>query len=253
MSGQFLYFIVVEGNKDLLKEEIKFFYKNFTLSFSKGQFITYKNNGSRLTATQIQNLPIVFALDWGESIFPLNEDFINSKLLSTEIPLLPANAPSRAYLKIKQALAKFPVNEQNANWIEFGSSPGGASLYLLENFNQVVGVDPAEMDEVCLKNSNFTHLQKPIQNISKEDFNDTNYQYVASDLNLNPKQAIEEVLRVTTFFEQVRCIYMTVKMVKANHVKLIKVFENMFKEKKFKTIKAQLSSHRREFLIYAYK
>ena len=78
---------------------------------------------------------------------------------------LPEVAPSRAYLKIAQACSRFKItSNKKLNWIEFGSSPGGASYYLLENFNKVVGVDPAQMDSLCLNNNKFiqlNHLNPP--------------------------------------------------------------------------------------------
>jgi predicted rRNA methylase YqxC with S4 and FtsJ domains len=255
MENQFIYFVVVKGNKDLLKKEIQEFYPYLTPSFSKGDFLTYKNTKEAMSKSEVERLPIIFALEWGINSGDLSQEYIDEKLKAQEYESAPDQAPSRAYLKIAQACEKFEIQpDKNLNWIEFGSAPGGASYYLLQNFGKVVGVDPGDMDEICLKDNNFTHLKVPIQNLNKKDFPKLKYDWVASDLNLNPNQSIREVVRLASEFKDVQGIFMTVKIVKPEHIEIINKFKKKFRQAGFKKIKnVQLPAHRREFLMFAYK
>lgn len=252
--SQFIFFLTHNGNKDLLKEEIRLFHRELTPSFSKKGFLTYKNNGTSLSQNQIQGMNMAFAIEWGESIEKLESEFINSKLdLQKSTISLPENAPSRAYLKIAEACEKFniPANPK-LNWIECGSSPGGASLYLLNNFYKVYGVDPGKMNSVCTTNPNFVHIQEAVQKVNLKYFRNTPIHWITSDLNLNPSQAIAEVLRLSKSHKRsLLGILMTIKMVKLEDVELIPKFEKMFRDFGFKKIeRAQLPSHKREFLLY---
>lgn len=67
---------------------------------------------------------------------------------------LPAEAPSRAWLKLEQALVwaewdlKSKLSGKTA--LELGCSPGGATYALLQHGVRVVGVDPGPMNERVL-------------------------------------------------------------------------------------------------------
>ncbi len=254
-ENQFIYFVCVNGNKQLLKKEIELFHKDLSPSFSMGDFLTYKNKGESLSLNQLESMTFSFALDWGINEIELKkeiiEDFVNKRQVMID---LPSAAPSRAYLKIAEACKKYDVDSNNnLNWIEFGSGPGGASFYLLNNFNKVVGIDPGDMDPICLDNNNFTHIKKPIQSTLWEDMPKMEVDWIASDMNINPKQAIKEVLRhAKGCHKNLKGVFMTIKMVKTDHVKLIPDFEQMFIDFGFSTVvKSQLPSHKKEFLIFA--
>jgi len=254
--NQFLYFVCVNGNKDLLKKEIELFYPSLVPSFSKGDFLTYKNLGKNYSLKEIENFQFAFALDWGINDGDLSQDAIEARLSVQKSKInLPEEAPSRAYLKIAEAYKRFSLqSDANINWIEFGSAPGGASFFLLNNFGALTGVDPGKMDDICLDNIMYEHLSVPIQNLSQEELPNRPVHYIASDLNLNPKQAIKEVIRLSKKYRMLKGIFMTIKMVKVEHVKLIPEFVKMFEDAGHEnSIKVQLPSHRREFLIYAPK
>jgi 23S rRNA (cytidine2498-2'-O)-methyltransferase len=67
---------------------------------------------------------------------------------------LPPDAPSRAWLKMEQALVFARLDKPGAlrgkTALELGSAPGGASLSLLQHGVTVFGVDAAEMDRRVL-------------------------------------------------------------------------------------------------------
>ena len=250
--NQFIYFVTVLGNQDLLKKELELFHPHLKLSFSKKNFLTFKNTGRPYTKEKLEQLSFCFALDWGLNEGGITNDLIDSKLKICQFDDQPSEAPSRAYLKIKHGIEKSNIEiPSDANWIEFGCAPGGAIYYLLKNYNKVVGVDPAQMDQICLSNKNFIHIKKPIQNLTHSDLEGVDFHFVASDLNLNPNQAIKEVLRLSEKFKNLSAIFMTIKMVKTEHVELIPKFLRYF-ERHFEDVKQlQLASHKREFLIIA--
>lgn len=254
--NQFIYFVCVNGNKDLLKKELEVFYPNLTPSFSKGDFLTYKNKDKDYSKKELESMQFAFALDWGINDGDLSKDAIEAKLTVQKSKInLPKEAPSRAYLKLAEACKLFSIKaDTSINWIEFGSAPGGASFFILNNFGALTGVDPGKMDDICLDNLMYEHLSVPIQNLSQEELPDKPVHYIASDLNLNPKQAIKEVIRLSKKYRMLKGIFMTIKLVKVEHVKLIPEFIKLFKDVGYENCtKVQLPSHRREFLIYASK
>jgi 23S rRNA (cytidine2498-2'-O)-methyltransferase len=81
---------------------------------------------------------------------------------------LPADVPSRAWLKMEQALLYAGLDEPEALRgkvaLEIGSAPGGASLSLLQHGVTVFGVDSAEMDARVLNfkspdGAHFVHFK----------------------------------------------------------------------------------------------
>ena len=222
MSDQFIFFCVNVGNEKLLKEEVKNFYPELTLSYSRKGFLTFKNLGVLYDLVTISQLHSTFATRVGISLgkaspedilekvisscdnleiqlekciihsFSINTDYIldannifkkevngysaNEKLVydiislsSTEIWFgvhtvakgitrfpnshveidVPDNAPSRSYLKLAQLVELYSLKLRRVDsCLDFGSSPGGASLYLLSKGCKVWGIDTARMSSV---------------------------------------------------------------------------------------------------------
>ena len=163
---------------------------------------------------------------------------------------LPEKSPSRAYLKMAEAHCLFNISiTENQKWLELGSAPGGASYFLLENKALVWGNDPAEMSLLCLSNKNFTHIKKPVQHIKPEEI-PSDIEWVSVDLNLNPKQSLAEVFRISKDFRFLRGILVTVKIVNLDHVDYIQDNINWARDRGFDhVIATQLPSHKREYLL----
>ena len=254
MNEQYLYFICLKGNKDILKKEISLNFPDFTPSFSQKEFLTYKNKGQKLNVEDIKRLEIAFALDWGESIGKLEKEFIEKKLkFQVSSFELPDEAPSRAYLKIAETCEALNIHsDSKINWIEFGSAPGGASLYLLNHFGSIYGVDPAKMKNICLEHKNYTHSSKPIQNLSQEELPE-DVDYIASDLNVNPKQGIKEVIRLSKKYKNnLKGVFYTFKLIKMEHLKILAEYKEMMEGMGYsKVFFKQLPSHKRETLLIA--
>jgi hypothetical protein len=79
--------------------------------------------------------------------------------------VLPAEAPSRAYMKIEEAIATLGIPMlAGETAVEIGSAPGGAAFALLERGLKVCGVDPCFPADrshapIVLKSKNFTEVR----------------------------------------------------------------------------------------------
>lgn len=162
--------------------------------------------------------------------------------------------PSRAYYKIKEAFIltkKFYNNALIKNAIEFGSAPGGATLFLLENGYNVTGIDPAEMDTNILQNSNFNFIKKPIQFVSPKDVSQNNDVLIV-DVNLNPKFVLNECLRLKD--SNWKYAYITLKFNDPKLIKRIPEYQKLIKKIGFKNIHfLQLPFHKKEILAFCTK
>lgn len=101
---------------------------------------------------------------------------------------LPPEAPSRAWLKMEQALAWLGVENdlQGKVILELGSSPGGSSWSLLSRGATVYGVDTGAMDERVLAHPQFHHLRISAGDLLPKMLPDQ-VDILASDMNLEPR------------------------------------------------------------------
>ncbi|MEZ6094981.1 MAG: SAM-dependent methyltransferase [Pirellulaceae bacterium] len=100
--------------------------------------------------------------------------------------------PSRAYYKLAEAIlwSQIPIRK-NDLCIELGSSPGGATLRLLELGAQVFAVDPAEMDEEVLESQGVMHLRMRSKDVPKKDVQGA--RWLVADLNVAPNYTLDSV------------------------------------------------------------
>jgi 23S rRNA (cytidine2498-2'-O)-methyltransferase len=271
MESQFLFFITNIGNESLLKEEIKLKHPQLNPSYMRKGFMTFKNTGKIFKLQDLAQMQFAFARIWGECLGK-NEKFPDANfehsLSETEIwygitpkdfkqeefdkLTMPIESPSRAYMKIKEVVTYFELDLKQINAaLELGSAPGGASLYLLEQGLKVYGVDPAEMHEICLQDSNFTHIKKPIQYLMGEDFYHADINLVLVDMNLSPDQSIKETLRVCTpLKETLHTLILTVKITKPSFISKIPDYIMWLKKFGFKNVHyAQMPCHKQEFVL----
>jgi 23S rRNA (cytidine2498-2'-O)-methyltransferase len=107
MSEQFLFFCTNIGSEKFLKEEIKIFYPELTLSYSRKGFLTFKNKGKLYDKDSISQLQVVFATRSGiclgkatpdklldslidsleELSIPINKCIVHSFAINTDINL----------------------------------------------------------------------------------------------------------------------------------------------------------------------
>lgn len=327
MTDQFVFFCVNIGNENLLKEEIKKFYPELTLSYSRKGFLTFKNKGVKYDFDTISQLIVTFATRSGiclgkagpeefrftvtdkfeelglniddcmihnysistkysfEAAFDFGVDInkysADGKLVLNIISLgekeiwfglhrvskgitrypnahveikLPKSSPSIAYLKIAEAVELFALKfTSKDSWLDFGCSPGGSSLYLLESGSRVWGIDTSNVDESILSHKNFKFIKSSVQDLSQEQLPDSEIHWVHSDLNLNPDQAIKEVLRLCKKYNRsLKGIVFTIQIVKAEYIQRIEDFEDIFYGWGFSTmISRQVPSHKNEYVLIA--
>lgn len=118
--------------------------------------------------------------------------------------VLPPEAPSRAYLKLEEALCwSHAVLKPGDVAVEIGSAPGGASYALLKRGLNVIGIDPAEMDRRVteFKGSGgevrFHHIRQPVASVAREALPDS-VQWLLLDMNVAPSITLYQVDRLAT-------------------------------------------------------
>lgn len=175
--------------------------------------------------------------------------FPNSKV---EIEV-PNEAPSKGYLKLAEIVSLYAIKLYRGDlWLDFGTSPGGAAYYLLKNGCKVVGIDPAKTNSVVMNDRNYTHISKSVQDLSQEELPE-DVRWVHADININPKQAIKEVLRLIKKYNRtLKGIIFTVQVVKEDQIKNIEAFEDQFYDWGFHNIISRhVPAHKKEYVIIA--
>jgi 23S rRNA (cytidine2498-2'-O)-methyltransferase len=165
---------------------------------------------------------------------------------------LPSEAPSRAYLKMKEALAwsRAPVRSNDVA-VEFGSAPGGSCYALLQAGLRVVGVDRAQMDLKILEHPRYRHLSRSLNILKRSDF-PSQVHWFAIDMNISMDQALPIVEKyVALFRSSLVGVLLTFKLNNHRYANSIPNLIMRLKKCGFHTLKAvQLSSHHSEVLVY---
>ena len=107
---------------------------------------------------------------------------------------LPVEAPSRAWMKMEQALDWLGIQNdlQGRTVLELGSSPGGASHSLLSRGATVHGVDTGAMDARVLAHPAFHHLKIAAGDLRPGMVPDQ-VDLLVSDMNLEPRVVCQYV------------------------------------------------------------
>ena len=105
---------------------------------------------------------------------------------------MPAEAVSRAYLKMAEALrwSALPV-VRGDQCIELGCSPGGAAQALLERGLMVKGVDPAEMAPEVAEHPRFVHLRRRTTELPHRELRGV--RWLVADMNVAPNYTLDAV------------------------------------------------------------
>ncbi|HBO42370.1 MAG TPA: hypothetical protein DD670_00205 [Planctomycetaceae bacterium] len=125
---------------------------------------------------------------------------------------LPADAVSRAWLKMEEALrwSRLPI-PSGARVAEIGSAPGGASQSLLARGFHVTGIDPAAMAPVVLENPRFRHIRRRAIQVRRREFRKV--RWLTADMNVAPKYTLDVVEEIVTHPEvRVRGMLLTLKL-----------------------------------------
>jgi len=175
-----------------------------------------------------------------------------------EIPL-PEESPSRAYLKIEEAIHRFkPEVHAGMNVLEVGCSPGGATTAMLNRGMRVTGVDPKRMDPRLYRRKGFTSVQKMAQLVMPSDLKE-NPDWIVMDMNIAPLEAIDELSHV------IQCLrmnfkkslalkhgFLTIKLNDWRFADSIPLYLKRLEAIGFRNLRpTQLCSNRQEFFVYA--
>ncbi|MEJ7599334.1 MAG: SAM-dependent methyltransferase [Kofleriaceae bacterium] len=126
---------------------------------------------------------------------------------------LPADAPSRAYAKIEEAIAWAHLAVAPGHTaVEIGAAPGGALYALARRGLDVWGVDTGELAPHVLALPNVHHLAKKIGALRWEDLPDR-IDWLLVDVNLAPQVALHEVARIMPRLrDQLKAAVFTLKL-----------------------------------------
>jgi 23S rRNA (cytidine2498-2'-O)-methyltransferase len=129
------------------------------------------------------------------------------------IPLeLPADAVSRAWLKMEEALrwSRLPI-PAGARVAEIGSAPGGASQALLARGFEVTGIDPAEMAPSLLAHPRFHHIRRRAVQVRRREFR--KFRWLTADMNVAPNYTLDVVESIVAHQEvRIRGMLLTLKL-----------------------------------------
>jgi 23S rRNA C2498 (ribose-2'-O)-methylase RlmM len=156
-------------------------------------------------------------------------------------------------LKLAEIIQLYALKFQQSDyWLDFGSAPGGASMYLLDKGCKVWGIDPAKVSQSITENKNYTHILTPVQDLSQESLPD-DIHWVHADLNLKPTQAIKEVLRlIKKYHHSLKGVIFTVQLPNLDYIENLEDFEDQFYDWGFSDIlSTQVPSHKQEYTIIA--
>ena len=166
--------------------------------------------------------------------------------------ILPAESPSRAYLKMEEVLlwSDAPVRKGDTA-VEIGSAPGGATFALLQRGLKVVGIDPAKMDPRIERHPAFAHVQRPVAQVLREELPDS-IQWLVLDMNTDPQIALYSVERLAArMSESLLGVILTIKL---NEWKMADEIPNFIEQVEamgmVRVKAAQLSYHRKEIVIF---
>ena len=138
---------------------------------------------------------------------------------------MPADSPSRAWLKLEEAVRVFGLRFRRGDVaVELGCAPGGVILALLRRGVPVIGVDPARLAEVVMGNALpsvpavdpagepwVVHCRKPAALVSKRDLAGRATWFL-SDMNQSPAVAIAECRRFAGMCPSIHAALITLKL-----------------------------------------
>lgn len=165
---------------------------------------------------------------------------------------LPADAVSRAWLKMEEALrwSELPI-PRGARVAELGSAPGGASQALLARGFLVTGIDPAEMSPSVLEHPHFTHIRRRSTQVRRREFR--KIRWLTADMNVAPEYTLAAVETIVTHPENnIRGLLLTLKLPEWKLAAQVPDFLDRVRSWGYNIVRArQLQYNRREVCVAA--
>jgi 23S rRNA (cytidine2498-2'-O)-methyltransferase len=176
--------------------------------------------------------------------------------------VMPADSPSRAWLKLEEAVRFFGLEFTPQDIaVELGCAPGGVALALLRRGVSVIGVDPAAMAEVVRAAAIdqreaapadrpwFFHVRKPAALTAKRDLGQ-GVTWFMSDMNQAPEIVLKECARFCRMAPTIRGVLITLKVTDLMQIADKRAWLAALADMGFQTRRLQqLSVHHREFAL----
>jgi 23S rRNA (cytidine2498-2'-O)-methyltransferase len=164
---------------------------------------------------------------------------------------IPGDKVSRAWLKLDEAIHSYAIDfRPGSRAVELGASPGGACQRLLEAGLEVVGVDPALVDPCVAALPGFTQWRKRARDVPLRDLR--GFDWVVSDMNIDPVSSMESVGRVVTApGSRVEGIIATLKLPDWSRAAALDTWLAQFQGWGFTARARQLSTGGREVCVFA--
>jgi 23S rRNA (cytidine2498-2'-O)-methyltransferase len=169
---------------------------------------------------------------------------------------LPEAAPSRAYLKVEEAIQAFALPLRPGDTaLELGAAPGGAAYALLQRGVRVFAVDPAAMDERVLhkagpSGAKVVHLPIAMRDLRRDQL-PGRVDWLLMDVHLAPQIAMRAARRWASELRPTLCgAVLTLKLNDWTFADQVDDFVAQTKDMGLIGARAkQLASHRRELAI----
>jgi 23S rRNA (cytidine2498-2'-O)-methyltransferase len=159
---------------------------------------------------------------------------------------------SRAYWKMREALkwSRMPV-ARGDRCADIGCAPGGASQALLDMGLEVMGIDPADVDEGLLDHPRFRHVRKRAADVRRREFGEVRWLIV--DSNVAPQHTLDTVEPIVSHRQvHVRGMLLTIKLGDWRLADSLPDYLNRIRSWGFRHVRArQLALNRREVCVSA--
>jgi 23S rRNA (cytidine2498-2'-O)-methyltransferase len=226
----------------------------------------FLGDGASLLADRAPNLgEIVYSLIWVDDALVFLTRHAHSVRLCglpgniVDLPL-PDESPSRAYLKLEEALFRFkPACENGLTVLEVGCAPGGATTAMLNRGFRVAGVDPQFMDARVLARPEFRSIRKAARYLSADDIRSVNPDWLVVDMGIPPAEALAELTHVLGLLRSVHGVALKLRLglitLKLNDWKLaaaIPAYLAKLEKLGFRDLRpTQLCANRQEIFVWA--
>jgi 23S rRNA (cytidine2498-2'-O)-methyltransferase len=163
----------------------------------------------------------------------------------------PSDVISRAYLKMREALAwsRLPV-KRGDTVAEIGSAPGGASQALLSRGLKVIGIDPAAMDQRVLAHPKLMHIQKRGHEVRRREFRDV--RWLTVDINVAPRYTLDTVEAIVTHQHvKIEGLLLTLKLLEWKLAAEVPTYMDRVLSWGYKSVAARQLSHNRQEVCVA--
>lgn len=170
--------------------------------------------------------------------------------------VLPPEAPSRAYLKIEEAIAAFSLPLRPGDVaLEIGAAPGGAAYALARRGVHVIAVDPAEMDPGVLayegpRGARVMHQRVAVADLSRATLPER-IDWLLLDVHLAPQVALRAARRLASLHKSTLCgAVLTLKLNDWRFAERVPSFLQQAREMGLVApVARQLASHRQELAV----